>query len=209
MKFFGVDMQGPLHLEEVDTLPVWQASYKRRIIYNLDDDLLYIGTSIGWVAIGSTTFSPATNISVDTTNFDNKLSSSDDTVQKALDTLDDGMLSSIRLTDVDLTAIAQTQLYVVPTGRKFIITKLVIIVKSITGAGSMPTIQLGTSLIPADIIPAAILASDMNTVDNTTIYELATDAYAASEQIEFGVTVGGGSTTHTADIILEGILLPE
>lgn len=48
MKYYGIDSQGLLKIQEVDTLPVWSSSYERRIIYNKEDEILYYGTSTEW-----------------------------------------------------------------------------------------------------------------------------------------------------------------
>ena len=80
-------------------------------IYDSDTATWYeISNSSGYVTTingspGPTVSLESTDIPVDTTNFDNNLSSADDTVQKALETLDE--LSTAGLPVVDTTAIVK------------------------------------------------------------------------------------------------------
>jgi len=48
-KFYGVDMQGKLWIEEVSSLPTWIANDERRLLYF--NDRLYLGTSTKLTAI--------------------------------------------------------------------------------------------------------------------------------------------------------------
>ena len=52
MKSYGIDFQGNVKIEEVATLPVWQASDERRIIYVADSDNMYYGTSAAFSEFG-------------------------------------------------------------------------------------------------------------------------------------------------------------
>jgi len=53
MKFYGMDLQGKLELEMLDSLPEWAATDERRIVYAADEDTVYYGTSTGWQAFGA------------------------------------------------------------------------------------------------------------------------------------------------------------
>jgi len=48
LKCYGIDSQGLLKIQEVDTLPVWSSSYERRLVYNKEDEILYYATSEEW-----------------------------------------------------------------------------------------------------------------------------------------------------------------
>jgi len=53
MKYYGVDMQGKFHGEEIATLPTWISSDERRIIYVADEDKYYYGTGTAWKEFGT------------------------------------------------------------------------------------------------------------------------------------------------------------
>lgn len=55
MKFHGIKMKGALHLQEVASLPTWQASDERRIVYNQADGLLYYADDTAWKPVGTGT----------------------------------------------------------------------------------------------------------------------------------------------------------
>ncbi len=49
MKFYGIDMRGPFHAQDLVSLPTWQASDERRLV-KVDDDY-FLGTSSEWIKI--------------------------------------------------------------------------------------------------------------------------------------------------------------
>jgi len=53
MDFHGIKMQGPIWVQVVSSLPTWTSNDEGRLIYNTDDDKLYIGTASDWQEVGS------------------------------------------------------------------------------------------------------------------------------------------------------------
>jgi len=150
---------------------------------------------------------PASAIAPDTLNFSGNLSAADDDVQKALETLDKTPSIIKYVTGIDLTAVAQTTIFTVPTGKRFVATKCVVLVDSITGASTMPTVRFGTSGTADLFVAAELLDSSMNAAGVTQGWNLLSNAVAAAGVIQFGVTVGAASTTHVGTAIVEGILV--
>lgn len=66
-----------------DALPA-QDKFTSRLIFNISTGKFQFFNSVDWVTLGE-----STDTSLDTTNFDNNLSALDDTVQKAMETLDE------------------------------------------------------------------------------------------------------------------------
>jgi hypothetical protein len=111
---------------------------------------------------------------------------------------------------VDLTSVAQTDMYTVPTGKLFVIDELEVVVTEITGAGAVATIRFGTDGAEAEILAAVALDAAMLVQygrEYWTKGALLKTVLAAGEILEFGVTVAGTSTTHVATIIARGLLI--
>lgn len=60
MKFQSVDVQGPLHIERLDTKPNWEPSDEGRLIYVKDKNerVMYYGSNEGWVRSTGFGFKP-------------------------------------------------------------------------------------------------------------------------------------------------------
>jgi len=52
MDSHGLNMVGKFYIEQVDTLPVWTPNDERRLIYNLDDNIYYVGNNTEWIKFG-------------------------------------------------------------------------------------------------------------------------------------------------------------
>ena len=114
---------------------------------------------------------------------------------------------AITVHGVDLTAVAQTDIYTVPAGYRFIVEDVQIVIDSITGAAAMPTIQFGIDGDEAGWVGATQLDASMNAANEREIWEAIQDALPAATVFEFGVTIGGASTTHVATVVIRGYLL--
>lgn len=168
------------------------------------DEIAWNGT--GWTSLGPSTFA-ASNVTYD--NSSSGLTATD--TQDAIDELSGavGQASWIQ-TGVDLKSVAQTTVVTVPTGKRLVIDSLEVIIDTITGAAAMPTIRWGITGSEASILAAVALNAGMNSVDERESWDAAAlldTVLAASEVLQFGVTIAGTSTTHTATVIVRGILI--
>jgi len=116
----------------------------------------------------------------------------------------EGLLSS---TTVALNATAQTVLYTVPTGKRLIITKAIIILGADAGAS---VLTIGASGSATDFLAAQTLGSldaqydvgILQPIPNATT--VISKSYAAATIIHCDVTTGSGGATNT--MLLFGIL---
>jgi hypothetical protein len=115
VKSYGLEMEGPLILERVSTLPEWQSSFESRLVYQLSDGYVYYATSTGWV----------------------KLVGSED-VQS------DAILRKY-VSSIDATTTSTNNIYEVPLNNMFIINSFDVIVEDVFGAGDLPRISFGTT----------------------------------------------------------------
>ena len=111
---------------------------------------------------------------------------------------------------VDLTSTGQTTVYTVPTGKRFIPRRLMIVTDSIAGVSGMPTCQAGTSGDPDLLKEPRKLTQDLASAGGSEYWDdLESDALAAGTEVQFGVTLAGASATHTATLVIEGLLINE
>jgi hypothetical protein len=111
------------------------------------------------------------------------------------------------VTQINLKTVAQTSLFTVPLGKRFIPLRLAVIVDSITGGAAMPSVQFGTSGTPTLFLSAEALDATMNDAGRTFVWQLVGNAANSADVLQFGVTVGGTSTTHLATALIEGWLI--
>ena len=113
------------------------------------------------------------------------------------------------VTGINLKTVAQTTLYTVPIGKRFIPVRFAVVTDNIAGPATMPTVQFGTFSNNALYLAAEVLNSAMNNRNKVFSWEIIGDAVddgEASAIIQFGVTVGGTSTGHTGTALVEGWL---
>ena len=113
------------------------------------------------------------------------------------------------VTGINLKTVAQTTLYTVPIGKRFIPVRFAVVTDNIAGPATMPTVQFGTSSNNALYLAAEVLNSAMNNRNKVFSWEIIGDAVddgEASAIIQFGVTVGGTSTGHTGTALVESWL---
>ncbi len=113
------------------------------------------------------------------------------------------LVAPMALASVDYTTIAQHSLFIVPTGYRAIIRDIVVTTDSITTASDMPFIQLGTSANNDEILAPIQLSSIMNQANETEMWEgTLSKVYSAGEEIQFGISTAGASSSHTGTVII-------
>jgi hypothetical protein len=112
------------------------------------------------------------------------------------------------VTGINLKTVAQTTLYTVPLGKRFIPVRFAVVTDNITEAAAMPTVRFGTSVSTELYLAAEALNAVMNARNKVFSWEIIGDAVDDFDAvtIQFGVTVGGTSTGHTGTALVEGWL---
>jgi len=113
------------------------------------------------------------------------------------------------VTNIDLKTVAQTTLFTVPLGKRFIPVRFAVVTDNIDGPAAMPTVQFGTSVNTELYLAAEVLNATMNARNKVFSWEIIGDAVDSEVDtviIQFGVTVGGTSTGHTGTALVEGWL---
>jgi hypothetical protein len=173
------------------------------------------GTYVDWrrnttSSVGSNPVTPiASQINTDTTLFTAGLTSADTNVQLALNTLSSKTVVFYN-DSVSLTSAASSTIFTVPSGRRFVIEYFDIVVNSISGASTMPTIELGVSDDLDFILAPVELSEIMNVANARETWDagaLLSTVISSGSVIQMTVTVAGGSTTHSATAILRGFLI--
>jgi len=108
---------------------------------------------------------------------------------------------------LDLKSVAQTILYIVPTGYRLLVDTAEVLIDAITGAAAMPTIRFGLTGDEGALVGARALDETINEVNARQNWDCPQDGLAAGQVLEFGVTVAGTSTTHMATVFVTGRLL--
>lgn len=116
-----------------------------------------------------------------------------------------GVLSTV--TGIDLKIVATTNLYTVPTGKKAIITDIVIRPTTVAGFAVAATAGVGIAAGEIDIVAATVLTGLTGTTIQYKMSPLVLSVIGNStEVIKLGVTVGATATTFTASVDLIGYL---
>jgi hypothetical protein len=119
----------------------------------------------------------------------------------------DGSSIYYPVTGVDLTATGQTVVYTTPSGMWCIPEKLLVFHRVVSDPGSSSTTsRFGTTALPGDMFSGQVISA--TAANDVSSFSLENKGYAGSTQLEFGVTVASGSSTHTVDLLLKVTLFP-
>jgi hypothetical protein len=109
---------------------------------------------------------------------------------------------------IDYTTVDQHSVFIVPTGYRAIVRDIIVTTDSISSAGAMPHIQLGTASANDEIMAATQLSSGMNQVNETEIWEgTLSKVYAAGEEIQVGIATAGTSGSHTGTVVISVVFI--
>ena len=130
MKSYGLEMQGPLVIEKVSSLPVWTVESIGRMIFLTTDSFIYISTESGWTKLASG------------------------------DGINSDFLIRKNLSGIDATVTGIHTIYEVPAGQMFIVDSFQATIESITGLGTLPNVGFGTDIDENYFVPPETLDID-------------------------------------------------
>ena len=111
-------------------------------------------------------------------------------------------------TGIDLKTVATTNLYTVPTGRRGVVTGIIIHVTAADTFTVAPTLGVGVAAGEVDIMPSTALVG-LTVLDG--LYRYSPEGYyvsvAAAGVIKLGIDTGATATTATGEVTLIGFLL--
>lgn len=111
-------------------------------------------------------------------------------------------------TGIDLKSVATTNLYTVPTGKRCVVTGIIIHVTTADTFTVAPTLGVGVAAGEADIMPSTLLTG-LTILDG--LFRYSPEGYyvsvAAAGVIKLGVDTGATATTATGEVTLIGFLL--
>jgi hypothetical protein len=115
---------------------------------------------------------------------------------------------------VDMTAVAATTIFTVPTGWRFRPTTFEIqtdLIDPLSGLvqGGLPSFSLGVTGDLDSLMPAQQMNIDEAEVYGVEIFELTSPYLAAGTAIKIDVTVAFAGTSFDSVAILRGVLIPE
>jgi len=108
---------------------------------------------------------------------------------------------------IDGTAIGNTTIYTVPTGKQFIVSKVIIVPTTVTSLVTPSTVSLGkTSSTFVDVIAATALTG-LITVNTSAILTpvLGSTVFQAGDAVVLRVSVGASGTAYSFKAIIIGV----
>lgn len=110
-----------------------------------------------------------------------------------------------KVSDIDLTTTGTVNLYTVPSGKRVLSVYLILILKTISGGGSAPSVGVGVAAGEDDMISSSMLIA-FSTANNS--YKLQTSGQSvtapASQIIKLGKDIAATHTDYTVDAYLFG-----
>jgi hypothetical protein len=114
MKSYGLDMRGPLFLEEVSILPEWNIDIIGRVLHLLSDNHVYYASNEGWIQLIKT------------------------------EDISEATVVRRYISNIDAKSISHNLIYQVPSESLFVANTFDVVIQEITGTGTLPKISFGT-----------------------------------------------------------------
>jgi hypothetical protein len=110
---------------------------------------------------------------------------------------------------IDGTAIGNTTLFTVPTGKSFVISRVIVIPTTVTGLAILPTVSVGkTGAAYVDVIASGILTGVSAASTSITLSPIVgASVLAAGENLVLRVGTGATATAYTFKAVVIGVLL--
>ena len=111
--------------------------------------------------------------------------------------------------NLDLTLLGATNIYQVPTGTRLLIDDIILVVDSISGSGTVPTIQLDSHTGSSEIfVSSTPISPTMITANESQTWVIKSNAQIATTFIRFQILTASTYTTHIGTIVVRGHLIP-